>query len=148
MDILPEESLSFAGTGSSGELAKVILYAQLQDRDKDLVLARKQAEEARAQALESEKILDQVLTNLTKANEAKVALTTRVAETQLEKDSLAADKQALTEKQKEAHARYKKLQKKSHHYNSKSKCLKKQLALASGSEASARAGDQTEDLRA
>jgi uncharacterized coiled-coil DUF342 family protein len=70
-----------------------------------------------------------VLTNLTEANEAKAALMARVAEMRLEKDSLAADKQALTEKQKEAHARYKKLRKKSHHYKSKSKCLKKQLSL-------------------
>jgi hypothetical protein len=90
-------------------------------------LARKQAEEARAQALESEKTLDRVLINLTEANAAKTALIARVAEVQLEKDSLAADRKALTEKQNEAHARYKKLRKKSHHY--KSKLLKKQLAL-------------------
>jgi chromosome segregation ATPase len=101
----------------------------IEARDKDLALARKQAEEARAQALESEKTLDRVLINLTEANEAKIALTARVAEVQLEKDSLAADKQALTEKQNEALARYKKLRKKSHHYKSKSKRLKKQLAL-------------------
>jgi hypothetical protein len=42
---------------------------------------------------------------------------------------LAGDKQALSEKQKEAHARCKMLQKKSHHYKSKSKRLMKQLAL-------------------
>jgi hypothetical protein len=101
----------------------------IEARDKDLALARKQAKEARAQALESEKTLDRVLINLTEANEAKIALTARVAEVQLEKDSLAADKQALAEKQKEAHARHKKLRKKSHHYKFKSKRLKKQLAL-------------------
>jgi hypothetical protein len=39
-----------------------------------------------------------VLTNLTEANEAKVALTAWVAEMQLEKDSLAAEKLATTEK--------------------------------------------------
>jgi hypothetical protein len=70
-----------------------------------------------------------VLTNLTEANEAKAALTARVVEVPLEKDSLAVNKQALSEKKKEAHARFKKLRKKSHHYKSKSKCLKKQLAL-------------------
>jgi predicted nucleic acid-binding Zn-ribbon protein len=70
-----------------------------------------------------------VLINLTKANESKAALTAWVAEMELEKDSLVADKQALAEKQKEAHARCKKLRKKSHHYKSKSKHLKKQLAL-------------------
>jgi hypothetical protein len=47
----------------------------------------------------------------------------------MERDSLASDKQALTEKQNEAHARHKKLRKKSHHYKSKSKSLKKQLDL-------------------
>jgi DNA repair exonuclease SbcCD ATPase subunit len=99
--------------------------------DQDLVLARKQAEEARAQALESEKTLDRVWTNLTEANEARAALTARVAEVQLEKDSLAVDKRALIASQKEAHARHKKLRKKSHHYKSKSKSkrLKKQLDL-------------------
>jgi chromosome segregation ATPase len=97
----------------------------IEARDKDLALARKQAEEACAQALGSEKTLDRVLTNLIEANEGKADLTARVAEMELEKDSLAADKLALTEKQKEAHARYKKLQKKSHHYKSKSKRLKK-----------------------
>jgi chromosome segregation ATPase len=107
---------------------------QIRDRtieaqNKDLAEARKQAEEARAQALESEKTLDWVLTNLTKANEAKAALSVWVAKIQLERDSLAAGKQALTEKQKETQARYKKLRKKSHHYKSKSKRLKKQLAL-------------------
>ncbi len=45
-----------------------------------------------------------MLTNLTEANEAKVALTAWVAEMQLEKDSMAADKLVITEKQKEAHA--------------------------------------------
>jgi hypothetical protein len=79
--------------------------------------------------LKSEKTLDRVLTNLTEANEGKAALTARVAEMELEKDLLVADKQALAEKQKEVHARCKKLWKKSHHYKSKSKRLKKQLAL-------------------
>jgi hypothetical protein len=86
-----------------------------------LILARKQAEEARVQATENEKTLDRVLTNLTEANERKAALTARVAEMETEKDSLVA------EKQKEAHARCKKLRKKTHHY--KSKRLKKQLDL-------------------
>jgi hypothetical protein len=76
----------------------------IEARDKYLDLSRKQAEEARAQALESEKTLDRVLTNLTKANEPKATLTARVAEMQLEKDSMAADKLVITEKQKEAHA--------------------------------------------
>jgi chromosome segregation ATPase len=98
-------------------------------RDMDLALARKQEDISRARALESEKTLDRVLSNLTEANEAKAALTTRVAEVELEKDSLVADKQALSEKQKEAHARCKRLWRKSHHYKSKSKCFKKQLAL-------------------
>jgi chromosome segregation ATPase len=101
----------------------------IEARDKDLASAWKQVEEAHAQVLESEKTLDRVLTNLSEANEAKAALTARVVEVQSERDSLAADKQALSEKQKEAHARYKKLWKKSHHYKSKSKHLKKQLAL-------------------
>jgi hypothetical protein len=101
----------------------------IEARDKDVVLTRKQAEKARAQVLESEKILDRVLTNLYEANEAKAALTARVVEVQMERDSLAADKQALSEKQKEAHAQCKKLRKKSHHYKSKSKRLMKQLAL-------------------
>jgi hypothetical protein len=86
-------------------------------------------EEARDQALESEKTLDRVLTNLTEANKSKAALIARVVEMELEKDSLVADKQAFAEKQNEAHARCKKLQKKSHHYKSMSKHLKKQLAL-------------------
>jgi hypothetical protein len=101
----------------------------IEARDKDLVLGRQQAEEARAQALESEKTLDRVLTNLTEANEAKAALIAWVAEVQLEKDSLAVDKQALSEKETEAYARHKKHWKNSHHYKSKSKRLKKQLAL-------------------
>lgn len=106
---------------------------QIRDRtieaNKDLTEAQKQAEEDRAQALESEKTLDRVLTNLTEANDAKTILTTQVAKIRLENDSLAADKQVLTEMQNEAHGLYKKLQKKSHQYKSKSKCLKKQLAL-------------------
>jgi hypothetical protein len=101
----------------------------IEARDKDLILARKQADKARVQATESEKTLDRVLTNLTEANEHKVALTARVAEMETEKDSLVAEKLALAEKQKEAHARCKKLRKKSHHYKSKSKRLKKQLDL-------------------
>jgi hypothetical protein len=101
----------------------------IEARDKDLTYAWKQVEEAWAQALESEKTLDRVLTNLTEANEAKAALSAQVAEMQLEMDSLAAEKQVLSEKQKEAHAKNKKLRKKSHHYKSKSKHLKKQLAL-------------------
>jgi chromosome segregation ATPase len=103
----------------------------LKARDKDLTSARKQVEEARAQALESEKTLDRVLTNLTEANEAKAALSAQVAKMQSEVDSLAAEKQILSEKQKEAHARTKTLRKKSHHYKSKSKSkrLKKQLTL-------------------
>lgn len=101
----------------------------IEARYKDMALARKKAEEARAQALESEKTLDRVLTNLSEANEAKAALTAQVAEVQMERDSLAADKQALSEKRKGAHARCKKLRKKSYHYKSKSKRLMKQLAL-------------------
>jgi response regulator RpfG family c-di-GMP phosphodiesterase len=81
----------------------------IEARDKDLILARKQAEEARVQAAESEKTLDRVLTNLTEANERKAALTVRVAEMEAKKDSLVAEKLALAEKQKEAHARCKKL---------------------------------------
>jgi len=101
----------------------------IEARDKDLVLARKQAEEARVQAAENEKTLDRVLTNLTEANERKAALTARVAEMKMEKDSLVAEKLAFAEKQKEARARCKKLRKKIHHYKSKSKRLKKQLDL-------------------
>jgi hypothetical protein len=101
----------------------------IEARDKDLILARKQAEEARVQAVESEKTLDRVLTNLIEANERKAALTSRVAEMETVKDSLVVEKLALAEKQKEAHARCKKLQKKSYHYKSKSKRLKKQLDL-------------------
>jgi chromosome segregation ATPase len=80
----------------------------LEDQGKDLTTARKQVEEARAQALESEKTLDRVLTNLTEAKEAKAALSSQVAKMQSEVDSLAAEKQTLSEKQKEAHARTKK----------------------------------------
>lgn len=61
-------------------------------QDKDLVLAQKQAEEARVQVAESEKTLDRVLTNLTEANERKAALTARVSEMETEKDSLVAEK--------------------------------------------------------
>jgi chromosome segregation ATPase len=101
----------------------------IEARDRDLTSARKQTEEARSQALESEKTLDWVLKNLAEANKAKAALSARVVEMQLEMDSLASEKQVLSERQKEAHARNKKLRKKSHHYKSNSKRLKKQLAL-------------------
>lgn len=76
----------------------------IEARDKDVALAWKQAEEACAQALESEKTFDRVLTNLFEANEAKATLTAWVTEVQMERDSLAADKQAFFEKQEEAHA--------------------------------------------
>jgi hypothetical protein len=101
----------------------------IEARDKDLVLARKHTEEARVQAAENEKTLDRVLTNLTEANEHKASLTARVAELEAERDSLAAEKIAFAEKQKEARAQCKKLRKKIHHYKSKSKRLKKQLDL-------------------
>jgi predicted nucleic acid-binding Zn-ribbon protein len=64
----------------------------------DLAQARKLADTSHAQALESEKTLDRVLSNLTEANEAKTALSTRVAEMEREKDTLVADKQSLSEK--------------------------------------------------
>jgi hypothetical protein len=70
-----------------------------------------------------------VLNNLTEANERKAALTARLAEMETEKDSLVSEKLALAENQKETHARCKKIRKKSHHYKSKSKRLKKQLDL-------------------
>jgi hypothetical protein len=66
---------------------------------------------------------------LTEANEARTALSTRVAEMEREKDLLVADKQSLSEKQKEIQARCKKLRKKVHHYKSKSRRFKMQLAL-------------------
>lgn len=67
-------------------------------RDMDLAQARTLADTSHAQALESEKTLDRVLSNLTEANKDKTALSTRVAEMEWEKDSLVADKQSLSEK--------------------------------------------------
>jgi hypothetical protein len=98
-------------------------------RDLDLAQARKLAETSHAQALESEKTLDRVLSNLTEANDAKTALSSRVTDLEREKDSLVADKHSLSEKQKEIRARCKRLRKKSHHYKAKSRRFKKQLAL-------------------
>jgi len=98
-------------------------------RDMDLAQARKLADTSHAQALENEKTLDRVLSNLTEANEVKTALSSRVEELEREKDSLVADKQSLSEKRKEIQARCKRLRRKGHHYKSKSRRFKKQLAL-------------------
>jgi hypothetical protein len=98
-------------------------------RDLDLAQARKLADISHAQALESEKTLDRVLGNLTEANTIKAELSTRMEELEREKDSLVVEKQSLSEKLKETQARCKKLRKKGHHYKSKSRRFKKQLAL-------------------